>query len=145
MGEFQMLLGFSGVILVVLSVLASVGFFSVIGVKSTLIIMEVIPFLVLAVSSFPPVSFKFHAFFLQHCDYHVLDWKDTLNPVLLCSSCKMFIKFVARLAVNFSSISIHTSFIHPFMVMNPTIFLSPLLCQHHLYMVDLFLISGGGG
>ncbi|KAG7971471.1 hypothetical protein I3843_07G135700 [Carya illinoinensis] len=45
----KMLLGFSGVILVMLSVLASVGFFSVIGVKSTLIIMEVIPFLVLAV------------------------------------------------------------------------------------------------
>ncbi|KAH9654816.1 SSD domain-containing protein [Citrus sinensis] len=43
------LLGLSGVILVMLSVLGSVGFFSAIGVKSTLIIMEVIPFLVLAV------------------------------------------------------------------------------------------------
>lgn len=48
----QVLLGLSGVVLVMLSVLASVGFFSAIGVKSTLIIMEVIPFLVLAVSSF---------------------------------------------------------------------------------------------
>ena len=47
---FQVLLGLSGVILVMLSVIASVGFFSAIGVKSTLIIMEVIPFLVLAVS-----------------------------------------------------------------------------------------------
>lgn len=46
----QVLLGLSGVVLVMLSVLASVGFFSAIGVKSTLIIMEVIPFLVLAVS-----------------------------------------------------------------------------------------------
>jgi Niemann-Pick C1 protein len=46
----QVLLGLSGVLLVMLSVLASVGFFSAIGVKSTLIIMEVIPFLVLAVS-----------------------------------------------------------------------------------------------
>ncbi|WOG97708.1 hypothetical protein DCAR_0417049 [Daucus carota subsp. sativus] len=45
----KVLLGFSGVILVMLSVLGSVGFFSAIGVKSTLIIMEVIPFLVLAV------------------------------------------------------------------------------------------------
>ncbi|XP_022140528.1 Niemann-Pick C1 protein [Momordica charantia] len=45
----KVLLGLSGVILVVLSVLGSVGFFSAIGVKSTLIIMEVIPFLVLAV------------------------------------------------------------------------------------------------
>lgn len=48
--EFQVLLGLSGVVLVMLSVLGSVGFFSAIGVKSTLIIMEVIPFLVLAVS-----------------------------------------------------------------------------------------------
>ncbi|KAL6279197.1 hypothetical protein ACE6H2_016078 [Prunus campanulata] len=45
----KVLLGLSGVVLVMLSVLGSVGFFSVIGVKSTLIIMEVIPFLVLAV------------------------------------------------------------------------------------------------
>ncbi|XP_057724182.1 uncharacterized protein LOC130940150 [Arachis stenosperma] len=45
----KVLLGLSGVLLVVLSVLGSVGFFSLIGVKSTLIIMEVIPFLVLAV------------------------------------------------------------------------------------------------
>ncbi|KAB1203536.1 Niemann-Pick C1 protein [Morella rubra] len=45
----KVLLGLSGVILVMLSVLGSVGFFSAIGVKSTLIIMEVIPFLVLAV------------------------------------------------------------------------------------------------
>ncbi|KAK3038828.1 hypothetical protein RJ639_028550 [Escallonia herrerae] len=45
----KVLLGLSGVILVMLSVLGSVGFFSALGVKSTLIIMEVIPFLVLAV------------------------------------------------------------------------------------------------
>ncbi|ESQ53074.1 hypothetical protein EUTSA_v10024233mg [Eutrema salsugineum] len=45
----KVLLGLSGVVLVLLSVLGSVGFFSVLGVKSTLIIMEVIPFLVLAV------------------------------------------------------------------------------------------------
>ncbi|KOM51724.1 hypothetical protein LR48_Vigan09g038300 [Vigna angularis] len=45
----KVLLGLSGVILVLLSVLGSVGLFSVLGVKSTLIIMEVIPFLVLAV------------------------------------------------------------------------------------------------
>ncbi|XP_027356659.1 NPC intracellular cholesterol transporter 1-like isoform X2 [Abrus precatorius] len=45
----KVLLGLSGVILVMMSVLGSVGFFSALGVKSTLIIMEVIPFLVLAV------------------------------------------------------------------------------------------------
>ncbi|OIW14788.1 hypothetical protein TanjilG_05409 [Lupinus angustifolius] len=45
----KVLLGLAGVMLVMLSVLGSVGFFSALGVKSTLIIMEVIPFLVLAV------------------------------------------------------------------------------------------------
>ncbi|KAK3010810.1 hypothetical protein RJ639_011494, partial [Escallonia herrerae] len=45
----KVLLGLSGVMVVMLSVLGSVGFFSAIGVKSTLIILEVIPFLVLAV------------------------------------------------------------------------------------------------
>ncbi|XP_062184386.1 uncharacterized protein LOC133888239 isoform X2 [Phragmites australis] len=45
----KVLLGLSGVVLVMLSVLGSMGFFSAIGVRSTLIIMEVIPFLVLAV------------------------------------------------------------------------------------------------
>ncbi|XP_077219940.1 uncharacterized protein LOC143854074 isoform X2 [Tasmannia lanceolata] len=45
----KVLLGLSGVMVVLLSVLGSIGFFSAIGVKSTLIIMEVIPFLVLAV------------------------------------------------------------------------------------------------
>ncbi|KAG9151287.1 hypothetical protein Leryth_002836 [Lithospermum erythrorhizon] len=45
----KVLLGLSGVVLVMLSVLGSVGVFSLMGVKSTLIIMEVIPFLVLAV------------------------------------------------------------------------------------------------
>lgn len=46
---FQVLLGLAGVVLVALSVLGSVGIFSYYGVKSTLIIAEVIPFLVLAV------------------------------------------------------------------------------------------------
>lgn len=45
----KVLLGLSGVMLVILSLLGSAGFFSAVGVKSTLIIMEVIPFLVLAV------------------------------------------------------------------------------------------------
>ncbi|KAE9603499.1 putative protein patched/dispatched [Lupinus albus] len=45
----KVLLGLAGVMLVMLSVLGSVAFFSALGVKSTLIIMEVIPFLVLAV------------------------------------------------------------------------------------------------
>eukprot|EP00252_Welwitschia_mirabilis_P020709 TRINITY_DN5121_c0_g1_i1.p1 TRINITY_DN5121_c0_g1~~TRINITY_DN5121_c0_g1_i1.p1 ORF type:complete len:1312 (-),score=235.79 TRINITY_DN5121_c0_g1_i1:193-4128(-) len=45
----KVMLGLSGVLVVVLSVLGSIGLFSAFGVKSTLIIAEVIPFLVLAV------------------------------------------------------------------------------------------------
>ena len=42
-------LGVVGITIVLMSVLASVGFFSFVGIKATLIIAEVIPFLVLAV------------------------------------------------------------------------------------------------
>ncbi|KAJ6629226.1 multidrug efflux transporter AcrB transmembrane domain-containing protein [Mycena sp. CBHHK59/15] len=45
----KFMLGLFGIMLVILSVSSSVGFFSFIGVKVTLIIAEVIPFLVLAV------------------------------------------------------------------------------------------------
>ena len=61
--KFQVVLGLSGILIVIISVLGSVGFFSAIGVKSTLIIMEVIPFLVLAVSSACPlISFIMYTF-----------------------------------------------------------------------------------
>lgn len=42
-------LGLSGVIIVLLSVVSSIGFFSYLHVPATLIIIEVVPFLVLAV------------------------------------------------------------------------------------------------
>lgn len=42
-------LGLSGIIIILLSVTSSVGFFSLFGLKTTLIIAEVIPFLVLAI------------------------------------------------------------------------------------------------
>lgn len=45
----KFMLGLFGILLVILSVSSSVGFFSLIGVKVTMIIAEVIPFLVLAV------------------------------------------------------------------------------------------------
>ncbi|CUM66398.1 uncharacterized protein PRCAT00004062001 [Priceomyces carsonii] len=47
--ETKFLLGLSGIIIILLSVTSSAGFFSFIGLKSTLIIAEVIPFLILAV------------------------------------------------------------------------------------------------
>lgn len=49
MVDMKFLLGLSGVLIVLLSVTASIGLFSYVGVKATLIIFEVIPFLVLAV------------------------------------------------------------------------------------------------
>lgn len=44
-----MSLGLSGVTIALLSVGASIGFYSYLGIPSTLIIVEVVPFLVLAV------------------------------------------------------------------------------------------------
>lgn len=43
------MLGLTGVLIVLLSVVSSLGIFSYLGVPATLIIIEVIPFLVLAV------------------------------------------------------------------------------------------------
>lgn len=64
--HLQVLLGLSGVLIVMLSVLGSIGFFSALGIKSTLIIIEVIPFLVLAVSYFSN-SFN-RCIFLMPCN-----------------------------------------------------------------------------
>ncbi|KAG1714143.1 NPC intracellular cholesterol transporter 1 [Nymphon striatum] len=47
--DAKMTLAFGGVMIVMLSVASSIGFFSYLGVPATLIIIEVIPFLVLAV------------------------------------------------------------------------------------------------
>ncbi|KAH3710433.1 hypothetical protein DPMN_069915 [Dreissena polymorpha] len=47
--DSKILLGITGVVIVLLSVAASVGFYSYLGVPMTLIIIEVVPFLVLAV------------------------------------------------------------------------------------------------
>ena len=47
--ESKVSLGLLGIIIVLMSILASVGFFSWVGLKATLIIVEVIPFIVLAV------------------------------------------------------------------------------------------------
>ena len=47
--ESKITLGLFGVMIVILSVFASIGIFAVIGVPATLIIFEIIPFLVLAV------------------------------------------------------------------------------------------------
>ena len=47
--DSKITLGISGVIIVLLSVVASIGFYGYVGVAATLIIIEVIPFLVLAV------------------------------------------------------------------------------------------------
>ncbi|KAA8537407.1 hypothetical protein F0562_026906 [Nyssa sinensis] len=78
----KVLLGFSGVVLVMLSCLGSVGFFSAIGIKSTLIIMEVIPFLVLAVGvdnmcilvhavKRQPLDWKLYSYASMPCILHV--------------------------------------------------------------------------
>ncbi|POR37357.1 Niemann-Pick type C-like protein 1 [Tolypocladium paradoxum] len=47
--ESKVTLGLVGILIVLLSIAASIGFFSWVGLKATLIIVEVIPFIVLAV------------------------------------------------------------------------------------------------
>lgn len=47
--ESKVTLGLVGIIIVLMSITASIGFFSWVGLKATLIIVEVIPFIVLAV------------------------------------------------------------------------------------------------
>ena len=47
--ESKVTLGLLGIIIVLMSITASIGFFSWVGLKATLIIVEVIPFIVLAV------------------------------------------------------------------------------------------------
>jgi Niemann-Pick C1 protein len=47
--ESKITLGLAGIIIVLMSIAASIGFFSWVGLKATLIIAEVIPFIVLAV------------------------------------------------------------------------------------------------
>lgn len=47
--DTRFLLAMGGIIIILLSVTTSVGFFSILGLKSTLIIAEVIPFLILAI------------------------------------------------------------------------------------------------
>lgn len=48
-GESRWFLGFAGITIVIFSVVCSAGFLSALGLKSTLIIAEVIPFLILAI------------------------------------------------------------------------------------------------
>jgi Niemann-Pick C1 protein len=42
-------LGLGGVLIVLLSVVASIGLFGIFGIESTIIIFEILPFLVLAI------------------------------------------------------------------------------------------------
>lgn len=73
-------LGLAGVIIVLLSVGASLGFYSYLHIPSTLIIIEVVPFLVLAVgvdNIFILVQ-KYQVFIASYPGLrwliHVLDW-----------------------------------------------------------------------
>ena len=47
--DMKLIVGFIGVLLVLLAVLAAIGTLSYIGIAASLIILEVVPFLVLAV------------------------------------------------------------------------------------------------
>jgi len=71
-------LGLCGVLIVLMSVVSSIGFFSYLRIPATLIIIEVVPFLVLAVGvdnifilvhsyNVMPNVFSFSSLFAVHC------------------------------------------------------------------------------
>ena len=89
-----------------LSVLGSVGLFSALGVKSTLIIMEVIPFLVLAVSVVLESS-VWNSFNCRKVIYHLTKMQNILIPrkiqvqLLICSSTLSIYSLTIQLPCNY--------------------------------------------
>lgn len=94
----RILLGLGGVVLVMLSVLCAVGILSAFGVEATLLIMEVIPFLALAVGV-DNMCILAHA--MQDQDYslqpsaRVVYALSTTGPSITLAACTEFLAFLA--------------------------------------------------
>ena len=69
--DSKLLLGLSGVLIVMVSVLSSLGMYSYSGVPATLIIIEVIPFLVLAVGV-DNIFILVQTFQVNNSDYYAI-------------------------------------------------------------------------
>lgn len=103
-------LGLSGIIIVLLSVSASAGFFSLIGVKSTLIIAEVIPFLILAVGvdniflTTHELKGINYAYPNESIAFRISKSVGRMGPSILLSSTSQFLTFALASAVSMPAV-----------------------------------------
>lgn len=67
--DLKIVLGLCGVLIVLLAVAASVGFLSLFGIEGSLIILEVVPFLVLAVGV-DNLFILVHSYEVGHAHYY---------------------------------------------------------------------------
>ena len=110
MVQSKFLLGVVGIIIVLMSVSASVGLFAAVGVKATLIIAEVIPFLVLAVGvdNIFLIVHEFERVNISHADEAVPDRVaralGRMGPSVLLSASTETVAFALGAAVGMPAV-----------------------------------------
>lgn len=103
-------LGLSGIVIVLLSVSSSAGFFSLVGVKSTLIIAEVIPFLILAVGvdNIFLITHELkginYAYPNESIPFRISKAVGRMGPSILLSSTSQFLTFALASAVSMPAV-----------------------------------------
>lgn len=108
--QSKFLLGVVGILIVLMSVLASVGLFAALGVKATLIIAEVIPFLVLAVGvdNIFLIVHEFERVNISHADESVPDRiaraLGRMGPSILLSASAETVAFALGAAVGMPAV-----------------------------------------
>ncbi|KAG7662150.1 NCR1 [[Candida] subhashii] len=94
----RFMLGLCGILIILLSVSASVGFFSLIGLKSTLIIAEVIPFLVLAIGV-DNIFLIVHELHLTTEHFPDLPLEDRISQALGCIGPSCFLSAILQVSM----------------------------------------------
>ncbi|EMC99929.1 hypothetical protein BAUCODRAFT_62794 [Baudoinia panamericana UAMH 10762] len=108
--QSKFLLGIVGILIVLMSVAASVGLFAALGVKATLIIAEVIPFLVLAVGvdNIFLIVHEFERVNVSHADEPVADRiaraLGRMGPSILLSATTETVAFALGAAVGMPAV-----------------------------------------
>ncbi|KAJ9619902.1 niemann-Pick type C- protein 1 [Taxawa tesnikishii (nom. ined.)] len=108
--QSKFMLGVVGILIVLMSVSASVGFFAAVGVKATLIIAEVIPFLVLAVGvdNIFLIVHEFERVNISHADEPVSDRVSRalgrMGPSILLSATTETVAFALGAAVGMPAV-----------------------------------------
>lgn len=108
--QSKFMLGIVGILIVLMSVAASVGLFAAVGVKATLIIAEVIPFLVLAVGvdNIFLIVHEFERVNISHADEPVADRiaraLGRMGPSILLSATTETVAFALGAAVGMPAV-----------------------------------------